>query len=368
MNTEQPIPVLDDLARVQSLDTKNMLRLINDLPEQCETALGIGRSFVAEEPAEPPDVVFISGVGDSGTAADIAAAAVGDYVSVPVVADHGGPVPKFVTESALVIVIDYSGNSPSALRVYKEAKGHGARLVCVTSGGKLREIAAKDQVKIVRIPPGQPSRTAIGYLFVPVVALFEQMGLGEGLIEKLSYGIRLMKNARETLRFENPTARNTAKQIALALVGRYVVICGANDYRSVLAGRWKDQIAMNGKTPAFTCSMPDFALGQICAWEMAGREASAIATVFLKDSQDRTEIPALAQAAKGVLEGFQILDADIKGATTVEKLFYGIYLADYVSYYVALAAEVDPTPLGLAKQVEDWLKGEEAPESLRAPS
>ena len=108
--------------------------------------------------------------------------------------------------------------------------------------------------------------------------------------------------------------------------------------------------------------MPDFALGQICAWEMAGREASAIATVFLKDSQDRTEIPALAQAAKGVLEGFQILDADIKGATTVEKLFHGIYLADYVSYYVALAAEVDPTPLGLAKQVEDWLNAEEAPE------
>ena len=96
MNIEQPIPVLDDLARVQSIDTKNMLRLINDLPEQCETALGIGRSFAAGEPAEPPGVVFISGAGDSGTAADMAGAAVGDYASVPVVADHCGPVPKFV--------------------------------------------------------------------------------------------------------------------------------------------------------------------------------------------------------------------------------------------------------------------------------
>ena len=41
-------------------------------------------------------------------------------------------------------------------------------------------MAAKDRAKIVRIPPGQPSRTAIGYLFVPVVALFEQMGLARG--------------------------------------------------------------------------------------------------------------------------------------------------------------------------------------------
>ena len=368
MSTEQPISVLDDLGKVQLVDSRNMLRLINDLPEQCETALGIGRSLAGGEPSEPPSVIFMSGVGDSGTAAEMAAVAVGEFVGMPVVASRGAMLPKFVTDTALVIVIDYSGNSPSALRVYKDARQRGAGLVCVTSGGKLREMAARDETRIVKIPPGQPSRTAIGYLFMPVVALIEQMGLAEGLIEKLSYGIRLMKSTREALRFENPTSRNVAKQIALALVGRYVVVFSSHDYRSVVARRLNDQIAANGKTPAFVCSLPDFALGPISGWEMAGRQASQIVTVTLKDSQDRGEAPALMEAVRDVLHGFQMLDAEIRGGTTIEKLLYGVYLADYVSYYLALASDVDPTPLGFAKQVEERLAAGDTVEGPRGPT
>ena len=365
MSTEQPISVLDDLGKVQLVDSRSMLRLINDLPEQCETALGLGRSFSGGELAEPPSVILISGVGDSGTAAEMAAVAVGEFVGVPVVANRGTMLPKSVTGSALVVVVDYSGNSPSALRVYKEAKQRGAGLVCVTSGGKLREMATKDETRIVKIPPGQPSRTAIGYLFVPVVALFEQLGLAEGLIEKLSYGIRLMKSARESLRFDNLTSRNVAKQIALALVDGHVVIFDSHDYRSAVACRFKDQIAANGKTPAFVCSMPDFASGQISGWERA--RAGRIVGLVLKDPQDRSETPVLMEAVRGVLDGFRILDAEMRGATTIEKLLYGVYLADYVSYYLALASDVDPTPLDFAKQVEDRLTPVEGPQGLTPP-
>lgn len=66
MTTEQPTPVLDDLQLTQTLDKRNMLRLIRELPEQCETALGIGRSFRMEALETRPNVIYISGVGASG--------------------------------------------------------------------------------------------------------------------------------------------------------------------------------------------------------------------------------------------------------------------------------------------------------------
>lgn len=355
MSSEQPIPVLDDLSRIQAIDSRNMLRLINELPEQCETAMGIGRNFKPDEAEESPDLVYMSGVGDAGTAVEMAVAAVSEFVSVPVIADRGGFLPKSVSEKSVAIIVDYNGNSQSALRTYKEAKARGTRVICVTSGGKLREAAAADGVTIMRIPPGQPARTAIGYLFIPIVTVVEQLGLSEGLIEKLSYGIRLMKNVRETLRFDIRTERNVAKQIALAIQGKYVLVFGAEDYRSAVTCRWKSQLAANSKVPAFAGYFPDMIQEEISGWETISGDSSRVAMVFLRDSQDRTEVPELMNAAAGVLDGFDIVDAEMKGSTAIEKMLYGIYLADYVSYYLAIASEVNPTPTEMVKRLEEWI-------------
>ncbi|MCL5104678.1 MAG: SIS domain-containing protein [Armatimonadetes bacterium] len=366
MNTEQPIPVLDDVARVQAVDKRNVLRLINELPEQCETALGIGRSFVADPLPEPPNVIYISGTGEAGIAADMAVQAVDEFLEVPILSDHGGRLPKSVGEASLVIVLDYPGNSAPTLRLYKEARLRGARVICITSGGKLREAASKDGTRIVRIPPGQPSRSAIGYLFIPAVMLFEQFGLASGLGEKLSYGIRLMKNVREAIRFENATARNIAKQIAHASFGKTTIIYGAPDYRSTIAARWKSQVNANAKSLAFASSFPDAAESDISGWELASKKKEVFTLVFLKDSADRSEIAAMMSASQEVLREFDIIEAEMKGASTMEKLLYGVYLADYVSYYMALLAEVNPAITDYVSQVQSRLAGETPPEEETA--
>src|SRR5450759_4129438 len=105
--TTEPIPALDDVARMQAVDKRNMLRLINELPEQCETALGIARSFAVEPPENMPSGVFITGGGEAGLAADRAAAVLAGEAEVPIISDHGGRLPKHVGENSLVIVVDY---------------------------------------------------------------------------------------------------------------------------------------------------------------------------------------------------------------------------------------------------------------------
>ncbi len=360
MTEEQPTQVLDDVSRVQSLDTKNMLRLINELPEQCETALGIGRSFKVDPPIATPNVVYIAGAGECRLAADMAATVAREQLRVPVIADQGDRLPNCIGEGSLVFLIDYRGRSPSALRLYAEAKARAADLVVVTGGGSLLEAASEEGTRVIRIPPSQPPRTAIGYMFVPVVTALEQMGLAEGLIDKLSAGIKMLKNIREVVRFETRTERNIAKRVAQALAGKLIVVYGAADYRADVLLRWKSQINLNSKACICTGMFPDAAQIDIaCLESWAGRPES-IALVFLRDPKDTTEAPKMMEAARELLTGFGAVEVDIRGATTAERLLYGVYLGDYVSYYLAILNGIDPTISKNVAFMESWLAEREA--------
>jgi len=358
MTTEQPAPVLDDLQLVQNLDRRNMLRLINELPEQCETALGIGRSFRMEPFATRPNVIYITGTGVSGLAADMAAAVLGESSDVPIVSNHDGRIPAFVGEGSLVLVVDYTGKSQSAIRCYNQAKQRGAIVVCMTGGGKLHEAVSKDSGLIVRLQPGQPTRAAIGYLLVPIIAVVEQCELASGVIEKLSFAIKLMKNIRESFRFDNPTARNIAKQTALALFEKTPVIFSTWGYRTLVADRWRSQFGANSKTPALCGAFPDLNEGSICAWEVPDRCPGNAAFVFLQDATDKIgDVRNLMSATKEVFSRFETIELEMKGATLVEQVLYGVYLGDYVSYYLALLNGVDPTATESVKLIEELIAG-----------
>jgi len=367
MNTEQPTPALDDLERMQSVDKKNMLRLINELPEQFETALGIGRGLTLDQMPDKPDVIVISGSGDSLIAVDMICAMMSDQITVPIVSDRGGRLPAYVTDRSLVFVVDYPGKSRASMRVYREATARGARVICVTSGGPLLQACSAGGSRSIRIPPGHPSRTALGYLVAPIVVAIERLGLAPGVDEKLSSAVRLMKNVREMFRFENSTRRNLAKQIAENIFGKYVVVYGSAGTGCALADRWASQFSGNAKVPAFASCFPKAEL-EVGAWETKESLLKSAAFVFLEDPSDRSEVPDQMSAAKELLTDFEVVSVEVRGATTFERLLYGIYLADYASYYLALLYEVDPTVIESVNYLQAALDRRESEEQPHVSS
>lgn len=365
--TTEPIPALDDLVRMQAIDKRNMLRLINELPEQCETALGVARNFALEAFDTKPSDVFITGIGDSAIAADMAAAVLSEQAEIPIITDHGAGLPKHIGEDSLVIVMDYTGKSSVMLRNMRDARHRGAAVICLSGSGKLLEQAAKDQISRIAIPPGQPQRTAMGYLLVPIIVTIERLGLVEGEIEKLSHAIKHLKNVREALRFENPSSRNVAKQIAQNLFGKLTLIYGVFGYRAAVARRWRSQINTNSKNLACCGVLHDMATGEISGYELSGGRAQDIAVVLLKDATDRGVTVDLVNAVQEQLAQFNVTIADIRGATTVERMFYGMYLGDYVSYYMALLNEADPFRTEFVEIIENKLEGEPEPIAPATP-
>ncbi|MCX8052209.1 MAG: SIS domain-containing protein [Armatimonadetes bacterium] len=363
MTAEESAEILNNLTAMQEVDRKNMLRLISELPEQCETALGIGRSFGMQPVAVKPNVVLFVGVGDSGLAADMVCHALAEEAEVPILSQHVSTMPMCVGDESLVFVIDHSGRSQTALRALKAAQDRGAKVVCLTAGAKIRALAP-DPKLVLSVPSGQPSRSAIGYLMLTPLAVIERIGLAMGAIEKASHAIKLMKNTREFLRADTPLERNPAKQIARTLFGKTPVIYGAAGYRALVLARWKSQIGANGKSPACKGVFPDLADGEICAWENVDGKACNPTFVFLTDPSDKTnENLAVMQAASELLDKFGVLQVEMKGSTTIEKMLYGVYLGDYVSYYLAILRGVDPTEVASVRFINDRLAPFDAPRS-----
>ena len=366
MTTGDTMPTLDDISRVQSIDSRNVLRLINEIPEHCETALAIGRSFRVDPLAIKPNVVLFVGVGESGFAADLAAEILSDDAEVAVQSQHVASMPACVGEHSIVFVIDYTGNTRTAVRAYKAARERGARTICVTTGGLLRE-TAEDQSSALSIPAGQPARFAVGYMVLAPVAAVQRMGLTMNSDPRSSAAVRLLKNAREFLRFEIPAARNEAKKLAELLHGNMPVILGASDYRRLVARRWVSQLGSNAKHPAVAASLNDLVDGEICAWEQVDSEACKPAFVFLVDELDwTTESQTIRQAAAEVLSHFTVAEAEMKGANPIERLFYGMFLGDYVSYYLALLREVDPYRTATASLISQRLALSETSSTIAA--
>ncbi|OFX13169.1 MAG: hypothetical protein A2Z18_01335 [Armatimonadetes bacterium RBG_16_58_9] len=201
----------------------------------------------------------------------------------------------------------------------------------------------------------------MGYMFAPLIVAMEKLGLVSGPMEKLSHAVKLMKNVREAFRFENATERNLAKKTAQAIHGKMVAIYGAPDYRRPLVTRWKSQLNATSKVLALANTYPDVTESEISGWELAETLCSDLGVIVLTDKGDRGELAQLMAAAKELLDRFGVIEIEMRGATSMEKMLYGAYLGDYTSYYLAILNGVDPMRTDNISYVQTRLAGEETP-------
>src|ERR1044072_8788320 len=149
---------LDDRSFVTRLDPKEMLRLTEEFPAQCRRGFEIARSADLPALEARPSVCLLTGLGGSAAGGDFTRAIFEDCGSTPFLVNRDYHLPHYVGLGDVVFATSYSGNTEETLSAYADAKKAGARIICVTSGGKLAELAAAHGHSIIKIPAGQPPR------------------------------------------------------------------------------------------------------------------------------------------------------------------------------------------------------------------
>jgi glucose/mannose-6-phosphate isomerase len=349
---------LDDVQRLTRDDPSGILSVVEDFPKQVRVALEIGRSDISLPDASGVDSVVVLGMGGSGISGDVVGAlAPLAGLKVPVLTVKGYQLPAYVGSNTLVFAVSYSGNTEETLDCVEQAHKAGARMVAVSSGGKLAQIAGERGVSLFEIPGNMQPRASLGYLFVPIVCSLERMGLISGLVEQLQETVELLEDRSREHGGASPTDANPTKRLAKDLVGYLPVVYGSEGPLAVAALRFKAQLNEMAKIPTFHNAFPELNHNETVGWQNLQEICSRTHLVVLREQGEHPRVARRVDITLDLIDGSvgHMTQVWARGETAAARLLDLVYFGDFVSVYLALALEQDPTPVTRIEELKKRL-------------
>ncbi|MFZ5821090.1 MAG: bifunctional phosphoglucose/phosphomannose isomerase [Chloroflexota bacterium] len=349
---------LDNFSHFKDLDPQDMLAHVDGLPGQLESAWDLGQRLPL--PAwEGIQRVVIAGMGGSAIGADLVAAAVMEACPAPVIVHRDYGLPGFASgPGTLVVCSSHSGNTEETLDSFEQALERGCRILALCTGGKLAEHAAAAGAPVWQFDhKGQP-RTAVGFSFGLLLGALGRLGLGPDAGAEVAEAVAAMRSQQEAIRADAPVVQNPAKRMAGQLMGRWVTVFGAGVLAPV-ARRWKGQVNEIAKAGANFEFIPEADHNTLAG--LVNPEDTLAAhtmTLFLRAPCDhprnRLRLDMTRQAY--MLEGLNVDGYTAQGNSPIANIWTALHFGDYVAYYLAMAYEVDPTPVNALENFKKALK------------
>jgi glucose/mannose-6-phosphate isomerase len=324
-----------------------MEKMVERFQEQLVEALEIAATFKFTKHIAPLRSVFISGLGGSGIGGNYVQYLLADQCTLPVVVNKGYDMPAWVNKHTLAICSSYSGNTEETLEVFGHLLGTGAKIVVISSGGKLIELAKKHQLDYVLLPNTWSSpRACLGYSVVAQLAVFRGARIiSNKPLQQVKSGIKLLNKSQKDI-------RKNAKKMASFLGSKIPIIYSADRFEPV-AIRWRQQINENAKMLCWHHVLPEMNHNELVGWR---EEQQGVAVIWLRNEDDYKRTAIRTDITKGVVEHFASTSFEVwsKGANAIEKALYLTNLGDWLSVYLAEARGMDAVEI----KVIDFLKAE----------
>jgi glucose/mannose-6-phosphate isomerase len=349
---------LDDPAELARLDPGDMLGQVAGAGGQARVALRAAQAAPLVGPL--PEVVVVAGMGGSGIAGDVLAALAFGASAVPVLAVKGDRLPAFVGPGTLLVAVSYSGNTAETVSAVEQGLTAGARLVAVTSGGALAELASARGAPLVTIEGGRMPRAALWSLVVPVCSAAEAAGVLPPLTDQVHAAADALDEEAAALGPAVATAANPAKQAALALLDRLPVVWGSGQVGAVAATRFRTQCNENAKVSVVSGALPEANHNDVMGLE--GGTGPGRGLVLLRDETGEHDRDG--RRIQAVLKAIDARDPVVRSAgkgPDLARLARLTAFADFTSTYLGIARGVDPTPIRTLDEVKAALSAETDP-------
>jgi glucose/mannose-6-phosphate isomerase len=323
-----------------------MKQLIENFSKQLSEAIKIGEAVKLTPSANKIRNVFIAGLGGSGIGGSIVNELVYDHCKIPVTVGKGYFLPDFVDENTLFIASSYSGNTEETLACLEQAIKRNAKIVCITSGGKVAELAIKNKLDIMVVPGGMPPRACLGYSLTQLLFVFGFHDLTEKTFKKhLQNGIALIDAEKNQL-------IKQAEEVASKLKGKIPVIyCTTNN--EGIAIRFRQQLNENAKILCWHHVIPEMNHNELVGWT---EQHNNIHVIILRNNGDYERNNLRIEINKEVIKKYAtITEIYSKGNSAIEKAIYTIHLCDWISVVLADERGVDAVEVNVINQLKSHL-------------
>jgi glucose/mannose-6-phosphate isomerase len=304
-------------------------------------------TFTLPKKSEIANIV-LAGLGGSAIGGDLVRSYILAHGDVPFAINRTYNLPGFVNEKSLVIASSYSGSTEESLSMFSDAQKRGAKIICITTGGKLSDLAKQNNLPLIILPTGFQPRAALAYSFVPVLLTLEKIGFTSGETENINDAAGMLGKLSKEYGSANMNESNAAHMLAHTLQSKIPVIYSASDLFDSVNIRWRGQIQENGKHVAFGNVLPEMNHNEINGWDFPHNMQDKFQVIFLRSPQDEhSQVTKRFGILHDVLEskGVDVKELTAQGNTKLARMFSLISLADWTSYYLALLEGVDPSPV-----------------------
>jgi glucose/mannose-6-phosphate isomerase len=311
-----------------------MKKLISNFTNQLKHALEITQCTELTPFKKEIKNIIISGMGGSGIGGNIVSEAVASKVTIPIIVNKDYALPNFVGKNTLVIISSYSGDTEETVKALNEAITLESKIVCISSGGKISEIATKKNIDLILIPKGMPPRAAIAYSIVQLLHI-----LNFYTIISYSFKNNLLA-AIELIDAEENNMIRDAKETAKLLSDKLPVIYGIAGMESV-AIRFRQQLNENAKMLCWHNVFPELNHNELQGWS---EDNSNIAVIILRNHNDAPRTSKRIEISSDIIRHHDVTVREVysKGNTPLERILYLIHWGDWVSYFIAELKNIDP--------------------------
>jgi len=263
-------------------------------------------------------------------------------IQVPFVIQRHYRIPRFANKKTLVICSSYSGNTEETLSAYEDALVAGARVIAISTGGKLAIKAITNKMPFVSVPEGFPPRAAIGYSFATLYCILSRLGICEYANDEIAAAAGSMRD--QLYKYHPDYGENPALSLAGKIKDRIPVIFGGQDSLDAVAARFKGQLCENAKMLAFANQFPESNHNEICGWDGLKGDGNRLVAIMLKDIEDHKRIRKRFEIVSTYFrdKGIDTIELCTVEAPRITRMFLMIQLIDFCSYYLALLNGVDP--------------------------
>ncbi len=338
--------MLDDLKLIHERDAQDALGVAEKQYQQLSHNYGVKLTGFHDI-----SNVILAGMGGSALPGVFLRAWPGTKVPFEIVRDYN--LPEYVDQHTLFISSSYSGNTEETLSALNEAESRGAQIVVLSAGGKLADYAKTKEYPLFLIPGGIQPRMSSFYFLTAFIQILEPLGLiAEGKRVELKAAAEWLKDQTAQWKADVSTADNSAKQLALELFGKSVVVYSGPKLFPA-ANKWKICMNENAKNVAWTNQYSEFNHNEFVGWTSHPTQ-KPYAVVEIRSNLEHPRIQKRFEVTERLLSGLRPTPEVVepKGETLLEQLLWASNYGDYVSLYVALLNGLNPTPVDLVEKLK----------------
>ena len=344
---------LNDYKKFSELDSQNMLAEMNGLPEQLLKAWDEAEALPLSDFSSVKQVI-IAGMGGSAIGADLLKAYLAPLSSISIEVHRDYGLPGWVKGSdTLVIISSHSGNTEETLSAMETALERDCNILAISTGGKIGNLAKESGTDLwIFKHKGQP-RAAVGYSFCLLLNVFTRLGFIDDPTTELKDAVSEMQLQRGLLAPELPDHQNVAKRQAGQLINRWVSVFGA-DFLAPVARRWKGQISEIAKAWAQYEDLPEADHNTLAGVVNPEEVLAKTMAYFLiaENNHPRNKRRIELTKKNFLLEGITSDLIQAKGSSRLAQMWTLIQFGDYTAYYLAMAYDVDPTPVAAIENLK----------------